>query len=276
VREFLGDRYVVHTSNPNQQALHMLVRRTLSSRAKSLPYDGAATELLRSDIPFYPWGKIAAKDVNKHKFNRTPLVLDFQLKPGKILRIINVHTKSKYSKLKTPAQWKKREPAAINDALLSRQKLSAEVLRLRQFAAGSKGMNDPVTRATVVLGDFNDGPFAELMEREFLIHNIIDEMVGTFVEPDSYFKHAMTAEQIAKATTVSFPDPLEGGKIVNELIDHMLLSPVIWRDQKPVKLKPGSCKVELAAYNAFDSSDKKRKRGDRPSDHKPVSLVLEY
>jgi len=60
------------------------------------------------------------------------------------------------------------------------------------------------------------------------------------------------------------------------LIDHVLVSPGIWRAGTPFKLKAGSCKVELQAYGQFDDSDAARRRGARPSDHRPVSAVIEY
>jgi hypothetical protein len=127
-----------------------------------------------------------------------------------------------------------------------------------------------------MMGDFNDGAYAELIEREFLIHNIIDELVGSFLTPDTYFKHAMTPKVISESSTVSFPDPLEDGTIVEELIDHVVLSPSIWQDGDPFKLKAGSCKVEKQVYSQFDDTGPDRERGTRPSDHKPVSFVLEY
>lgn len=276
VQEFLDDDYVVHSSNARNQSLHTLVHRSLAPRVTSFAHDGPETVLLRSAIPFYPWGTIGVDDQKKHKYDRRPLVLTFQPSAGKKLRIINVHTKSKFSKLKTPQQWYDREPEAITDALLARQKLSAEVYRLREFLVHDLGPGNDPPNATVVLGDFNDGAYAELIEREFLIHNIIDELVGSFLEPDTFFRHAMTPKVIGESSTVSFPDPLEGGQIVEELIDHIVVSPGIWQAAAPFKLKSGSCKVELQAFKQFDDTDAARRRGDRPSDHRPVSAVIEY
>lgn len=276
VKNFLNDDFVVHSSNPKSQCLHALVHKSIATKVTSFAHDGAETVDLRSAIKFYPWGKIAAADQKSHKFDRRPLVLTFQPTANKKLRIINVHTKSKFSKLKKPQQWIDREPDAINDALLVRQKLSAEIYRLREFAIADLGPGNSPPNASVILGDLNDGAYAELIEREFLIHNIIDELVGSFLEPDTYFKHAMTAATIGSSFTVSFPDPLEGGQIVQEMIDHVVLSPGIWQTGGPFKLKSGSCRVELAAYNQFDATGTVRKRGDRPSDHRPVSAIIEY
>jgi endonuclease/exonuclease/phosphatase family metal-dependent hydrolase len=276
VREFLNDKYVVHSSNPRNQALHVLVHRSIANKVTSFAHDGPETTLLRSTIPFYPWGGIAVDERKSHKLDRRPLVLTFQPSVGKRLRIINVHTKSKFSKLKRPEQWLNREREAIMDALLARQKLSAEVARLRAYAVQDLGPGNNPPSASVILGDFNDGAYAELMEREYLIHNIIDELVGSFLEPDTFFRHAMTPTVIKDSSTVSFPDPLEGGQIVEELIDHIVVSPGIWQNAEPFRLKAGSCKVELQAYSQFDETDTARRRGDRPSDHRPVSAIIEY
>lgn len=276
VQDYLEGKYVVHSSNAKSQSLHFLVHQSIASKVTSYAHDGPETTPLRGKIPFYPWGAIAEAERKEHQFDRRPLVLTFTPSAGKTLRIVNVHTKSKFSKLKTLAQWLSRNQEAIMDALLARQKLSAEISRLREYVVGDLMLPVDGPDAYVVLGDFNDGAHAELMEREFLIHNILNEMVGSFLEPYRHFQHAMTPEVIATASTVSFRDPLEGGAVVEELIDHVLVSPEIWSAGAPFALKAGSCKVETAAYQQFDATTSTRRRGDRPSDHKPVSVVLEY
>lgn len=285
VRDYLKDAFVVHSSNPRNQALHVLVHKSIADKVTSFAHDGPETAAFRAGIPYYPWGSITEAQKEVHKFDRRPLVLDFAPAPGKRLRIINVHTKSKFSKLKTPQQWLDRDPEAILDALTTRQKLSAEVHRLREYLVADLAASDPADPADpanlppdacIVLGDFNDGAYAELIEREFLIHNILDELTGSLLDPDAFFKHAMPPAEIRKAFTVSFPDPLEGGAMVDELIDHILLSPGLWQTRRPFKLVAGSCKVEHAAWKQFDASDAARRRGDRPSDHRPLSAVIQY
>ena len=202
--------------------------------------------------------------------------MNFQPTVDKELRIIVVHTKSKYSLLKTREQWEARDRDAVLDALNAREKLSAEISCLRTYLNAQLAPPDE-DRAVVVMGDFNDGPFAELMEREFLIHNIIDELAGSLLHPHHHFRHAMAPDALATAATTRFPDPLEGGQIVEELIDHVLVSPSIWQGRAPLALKDGSCQVELQAYeDHFDDHGPVRKRGLRPSDHKPVSAVFKY
>lgn len=276
VRDYLDDDFVVHSSNPKNQALHFLVHRSIAGKVTSYAHNSPETTPLRAKIPFYPWGTIEAHERKEHQFDRRPLVLTFTPSAGTTLRLINVHTKSKFSKLKTLKQWTDRNRVAVLDAIEVRQKLSAEIKRLREYVVGDLMLPVGGPEASIVLGDFNDGPLAGLMESEFLIHNILDEMVGSFTEPYHYFRHAMEPDVLATASTVTFSNPLQGGATVHELIDHILLSPEVWQAGTPFALRPGSCRVETAAFAAFDDSTSARRRPDRPSDHLPVSAVLEY
>ncbi len=275
VDQFLDGEYEVHSSNPNWQTVHALVHKSVADRTTAWEHNGDDAAALRAPIPFYPWGTFTVDDRKKHRFDRVPLVLTFAPSAGKRLRIVVVHTKSKFSKLKHPEQWFNRDQEAITDALLARQKLSAEVCRLREFLLGDLHNGHNVSGA-VIMGDLNDGAYAELIEREFLIHNIVDELVGSFLSPDTYFKHAMTPATIATSATVRFPDPLEGGQIVEELIDHIVVSPAIWQSGDPFRLVAGSCEVETEAHAAHDATVEVRSRGLRPSDHRPVSARFEY
>jgi hypothetical protein len=88
--------------------------------------------------------------------------------------------------------------------------------------------------------------------------------------------HAMTPEVLATAKTVRFPDPLQGGAMTEELIDHILVSPSIADGNGAFRLKADSCQVETAAYDHFNNDANDNDRGLRPSDHKPVSAVIKY
>ena len=275
VQRFLNDEYAVHHSNEKSQSICALVHRDIADQVTAFAPDGPETQPLRAYTRFYPWGGIAKTEEKSHRFDRVPLVLSFCPAVGKELKIVVVHTKSKFSMLKTREQWENREREAILDALLEREKLSAEMLCLRGYLDAQLAPDE--NRALVVMGDFNDGPFAELMEREFLIHNIVDELAGSLLLPMRHFRHAMTPEVLTTAATTRFPDPLEGGQIVEELIDHILISPGIWQGKAPFALMDGSCQVETQAYaDHCAASGAESQRGLRPSDHKPVSAVFVY
>jgi hypothetical protein len=277
VAAHLDDQYVSYRSNRADQAIHALVRKGIANDVKPwLPVDGTPQKLWRN-VPFYPWGTIAAADRKSHSLARYPLLLRATLASGQDLILGGVHTKSKFSLLKTRRQWENRgvDPAPVLDALSSRQKLSAEIARLRSVLT-SIAAAGPEQASVVVLGDFNDGPFKDLMEQEFLVKSILDEMVGSFLDPNSYFKHAMEPAVLSSASTTHFPDPLRGGEVVEELIDHVLVSPAIWSGLGAYSIKPGSCQVEAAAWQMGVVGDAEASRDNRPSDHKPVSVVLQW
>lgn len=188
-----------------------------------------------------------------------------------------VHTKSKFSKLKTKKQWNERgsDPEPVLDALSSRQKLSAEVARIREILTSVVAVG-PEQASMVVVGDFNDGPFKDLMENEFLVKSILDELVGSFLDPNTYFKHAMDPAVLSTASTTRFSDPLQDGQVVAELIDHILVSPAIWSGLGAYRIKTGSCQVEEAAWQSGVVGNPEASRDSRPSDHKPVSVLLEW
>jgi endonuclease/exonuclease/phosphatase family metal-dependent hydrolase len=229
------------------------------------------------DIYFQQWSSIALSHRYKHDFYRYPLVLKFAPADDKELQIIGVHTKSKISKLKTWNQRKERHADAVHDALFVRQKLSAEVQRIRKYV--EKELETPnQDRAMVIVGDFNDGPLAEQMEEEFLVHNIMNEVSGAITNPGLNFQHAMTAEALETATTTEFSDPFEEGNIVKILLDHILVSPGIWKKTSGFSVKKKSCIAEDTIYEQYtdDLGSPDQERGQRPSDHRPVSVVLKY
>lgn len=95
-------------------------------------------------------------------------------------------------------------PEPVLDALSSRQKLSAEVARIREVLTSVVAVG-PEQASMAVVSDFNDGPFKDLMENELLIKSTLDELVGgSFLDPNTYFKHAMDPAVLSSASTTRF------------------------------------------------------------------------
>jgi Endonuclease/Exonuclease/phosphatase family len=270
VDQFLNGDYIVHHSNDNWQSINVLVHHSIAPQVTAWQPKLPPVSKRWTSIPYYPWGLISAEERKKHELDRHPLLISFKPDAEKELLLMVLHTKSKFSLLKTREQWDNREREAILDALNARAKLSAEIFRIREFLNiqfEQLATGDPPL-SIILMGDLNDGPFADLMEQEFLIHNIVDELVGTLLEPDFHFRHAMTPQTLRTAATTQFPDPLQGGQIVEELIDHMLVSPALWQNTGPFGIRPDSCQVETQIYaNHDDDNGPERKRGLRPSDH---------
>jgi endonuclease/exonuclease/phosphatase family metal-dependent hydrolase len=275
VADYLNGDYVVLTSNSKNQTVHALIRQPLANGVRQLAPGDPEMARLTGTFSYYPWQGFRKEDRKRHRFDRVPLVFEQALPGGTAVTFIVVHTKSKISKLKTKKQWEDRNPTAVLSALDSRQKLSAEVAQLRRFVderLAKAGPDAPL----IVLGDFNDGPFRDVMEEEFLLHGIVDELVGTVLEPDKHLWHAMKPDLLRTAGTTRFQDPLNEGKIVVELIDHILVSAGIRTQQAGLALMDGSCVVERAAFDKYDDDQHNDDRGLRPSDHVPVSAVFAH
>jgi hypothetical protein len=274
VQQFLNDDYVVLSSNARSQAIHALVRRNIANRVTSQDPNSSSIRQLWDNIPFQPWGTVGRDEVRLQDYYRRPLMLTFEASPDVELELWILHTKSKISSL-SAQDWEARQRAAVLDAVLSRQKLSAEIFRLRERAEIM--LSDPDrTDNLVIMGDFNDGPLAEDLEREFLIHNIVDELVGSLLNPGIFLRHAMTPDQILASYTTEFHNPLQGGALTNELIDHIVLSPAVVSGGAGISYIENSCIVEDAAYDAHFEEGGQDDRGLRPSDHRPLSARFDY
>ena len=277
VDTFLGGEYTVFGSNRQWQRNYALVKNALAPHCAVEDWDDDQFNANWKNAPYHPWGTIKLDDRKVHNFHRFPLVLHVT-PPGQAtpLELVVVHTKSKFSKLKNPQQWEERETAAVKDALLVRAKLSVEMQMIRRFYIRrlAEVGND---HAFLVLGDFNDGPLAEEMEREFLIHNIIDELVGSIVAPHAVLTHGMTPDVIAASATTRFRNPMKNGELTQELIDHMVISNGLLSGVSGYTFDQGSCTVDTAAFEAEnDESDDAEDRQLRPSDHLPVSAVINF
>lgn len=275
VQRYLDDEYIVYHSNADWQAVSSLVHKSIADQVSAwtpaLPNLGD----MWKKIPYYPWGEIRAEKRELHTMKRKPLMLTFTPAFGKALHLMVVHTKSKISKL-TASKWAKRDPSAVADALEARIKLSSEVYRIRMFLDRLlESESNPLS--VVVMGDMNDGPFAETLEEEFMVHNVLDELCGTMLYPDFHFRHAMTPTTLRSASSTHFEDALNQGEIIHELIDHMVVSPAIWQGNGMFRLVPDSCQVEASIWEAACAPEGPDARREyRPSDHKPVSAILEW
>ena len=76
----------------------------------------------------------------------------------------------------------------------------------------------------------------------------------------------------------AFKDPSQGESIlVFELLDHIFLSPGLWTGSSGFRYDRRTGKVEHNLFDQHDDDDPaERKRGLRPSDHRPVSAVIRY
>ena len=272
VKQYLGGKYRTYSMLHGRQSNHALVRKGLGVKVQQVPETHAIYKHLSRKVEYYTWGEI--KKARLEKFTRKPVVLRLS-RGGKAVEIMVFHTKSKISDLKRKKQWTSRDRPAILDALRSRQKLSAEMAAVRRYI--SHAIYSKRVVGVIVMGDLNDGPHRDVFEENFLIHSIVDELRGGFHREVALMHHALPEDQLvgSRAFTAEFSDPTRGGKRVQTLLDHVLVSGVFLGKGGPLRLVLGKGKIE---HQAFEShlTGKGRKGDDRPSDHRPVSAVFSY
>jgi endonuclease/exonuclease/phosphatase family metal-dependent hydrolase len=201
-----------------------------------------------------------------YDFTRLPLVVDVDPVGSAPIRVIVLHTKSKFVQF-GESKWKdpNRRQEFVVAALEARRRISAEGFRLR-------GYLDEVVAADsaariVVTGDWNDGPGRDLFERSYLTHNVADIVLGSTFTPDLIFHHPLLAHVPAPALfTARFDDFVDEVQDRPLLLDHFAVSPALTPWVKDASISHEAFEVEV------DGSG--RARTQRPSDHRPIVMNL--
>jgi endonuclease/exonuclease/phosphatase family metal-dependent hydrolase len=220
-----------------------------------------------------PWQADVDGDavVDEYHFTRTPLVVDLTI-GGQVLQIIAMHTKSNFIN-NGESLWK--DPAThqsyIVAALQNRRRISTEGMRVRTYLDAR--LNEDVSSRIIVLGDLNDGPGLDYFEELYLSHNVTDIMIGSAFQPEWLFTHAQHDVPDDQRYTAVFDDYVTEEKDKHVLLDHILLSPGL--RHVPLKKVTKSGRVRHDEYDA-QVVNNGANREDRPSDHRPVSVELEY
>ena len=184
--------------------------------------------------------------------------------------MVVAHTKSQFTKSFTQKAFEAREPKAMRAAILSRQKLSADVAALRRHVTNVI-LEKANATGVILMGDINDGFTRSVFETEFLMQNLVDELRGGFRRKSALLDHVMDEAQLRgkDAFTVEFRSPEKKG-ITRELIDHILVTPAMRDTGFWLRLQPGSARIAHDASKQHTSGTG-AKADDRPSDHFPVT-----
>jgi endonuclease/exonuclease/phosphatase family metal-dependent hydrolase len=220
-----------------------------------------------------PWRADVDGDavLDEYAFTRTPLVVDLTF-GGRALRVIVMHSKSNFI---NQGQQLWDDPITrqqyVVSALKNRRRISTEGMRVRTFLDATL-TGDPQANV-IVLGDLNDGPGLDYFEELYLSHNVTDIMVGSAFQQEWIFAHAQHDVTAAERYTAVFDDFVTGEQNKHVLLDHILLSPGL--NRRGLKKVAKSGRVRHAEYDA-QVINSGQNREDRPSDHRPVSVELEY
>lgn len=277
VREYLNDEYEVYSMPHGSQSVHTLVRKGIKGLTiKQISEKHKIYKHLSRKLEYYLWGEVTTS--KKENITRKPVVLEIKHDAsGDAIELMTVHTKSKISKLKNPKDWVKRDKAVITDAMRSRQKLSAEVALIRSYL--THAILSKRVKGCIVMGDMNDGINRDIFERHFLLQNIVDELRGSFNRENALMHHALSQDYLRKrklAYTSDFNDPTEEGKKIHELLDHILFTSECFLDKGTAfNIDTKKSRVEHEAFDRYVDNNGKT-RDDRPSDHKPITMMVEY
>ena len=222
-----------------------------------------------------PWDADVDGDMlleHDYHFTRNPLVVDVTL-GAHALQIIVLHTKSSF--VNNGAElW--NNPATqqqyVVAALKARRRNGTEGMRLREYLDAKLGAAPNV--AIMVLGDLNDGPGLDYFEKKYLAHNVTDIILGSAYAPETELVHAQHDVAAADRFTAVFDDFVENVTNKKLLLDHVMLSPGLIGTSGLRKVA-NSGTIHHAEYTAQVSAGGK-KRENRPSDHRPVSVRLRY
>ena len=210
--------------------------------------------------------------LEEYEFTRKPLVANVTVS-GHALQIVVMHTKSNFIN-NGQSLWLNlaTRQEYVVQALKSRRRISAEGVRTRTYLDGALAL-DPNVRI-VVLGDLNDGPGRDYFEEKYLSHSVTDAIAGSVYDPEGNLNHAQHDVPPAQRFTAIFDDFVTGENQKRVLLDHILLSPGL-SNESGLHVVPGSGAVAHTEFSSF-VANQGLKREDRPSDHRPVSVLLEF
>jgi exonuclease III len=269
VKTYLKGAYDVFGMESGVQSIYALVRKGLNIVVEQVPKSHKFYSHLRKPVVFQPWGKV--KSTKPHKMARPPVLLRVR-KPGEkgIVHVIVAHTKSQFTPGFTVAKFRTRDMATMKAAVLSRQKLSADVAAYRRHVTHAI-LSEKEAIGVILMGDLNDGFARGVFEREFLMQSLVDELRGSFRRQSALLEHVMNQKQLAAKTayTIAFRNAEQNGKITKELIDHILITPAICDRKLWLKFRKNSAAIGHD-ISARHTTKKGKGPDDHPSDHAPM------
>lgn len=214
-----------------------------------------------------------------HSHHRHPQVLVLNWN-GMRVEFIGVHLKSKFTGASVP----KRKPTETDKqyyerpdvllfmakAVVARAKLTTEATDVRYYI--DHRFNQEALPAIFVLGDVNDGPGKEFLEREYLLHDLIGNLQGDVFFARQFLNHALFDNADELRWTVRFVDDLDPRRSPNILLDHIVFTEALSRrGLGPLIVNAHQGKVEHEIHDRIASL---MPEGEAVSDHRPVTLVV--
>lgn len=222
---------------------------------------------------------IGANTLVEHTHYRHPQVLVIQVE-GMRVEFIGVHLKSKFTGVNVPKRGADEKDKAYYDrddvkyfmakSVVARAKLTTEATDVRNYI--DQRFQQESLPAIFVMGDANDGPGKELLEREYMLHDLIGNLQGDVFFARQFLNHALFDNQDDLRWTVEFKDALDPRRSPHILLDHILFTEALSRrGLGPLLVKPYMGRVEHEIHDRIASLMPARAA---ISDHRPISLVV--
>jgi hypothetical protein len=200
-----------------------------------------------------------------HEHHRHPQVLQVAIDLGdnrvQHLEIIGCHLKSKINRISPKGDpyapdFFDQQPELVASVMTSRIKLTTEATDVRHYIDG-RFLSEP-DAAIIVVGDLNDGPDKERIERRFLNHAPFD------FDDSARWSYDLKRDRL---------DPARNPRI---LLDHVMFTQSLTGADRPgaaaLRARSGGGKVELEVYPRVAA---RRPRTAQTSDHRAVSMVFD-
>lgn len=215
----------------------------------------------------------------EHYHYRHPQVLVLNY-AGTRVEIIGAHLKSKHIGINIPKPHAGEDRETylsrpdmrwvLANAHVARAKLSSEASDVRYYI--DKRFEQEPLPIIFMVGDFNDGPGKELLEREYLLHDLIGNLQGDVFFARKFMNHALFDYPQALRWTTQFSDALDPKRSPKILLDHIIFTEALSRRGiGPLLVEPNSGLVEHEIHDRFNAP---LADGAKTSDHKPVSLTV--
>ncbi|MCG8093854.1 MAG: endonuclease/exonuclease/phosphatase family protein [Candidatus Thiodiazotropha endolucinida] len=218
--------------------------------------------------PVHYWGDLHEE---AHDHYRLPQVMRFVWQ-GNEIEVLGAHLKSKIN-FNSPfvsgtQEWKS---AFVEEALKARIKLATEAVNIRHYL--NSRFEEEENPAIFLMGDFNDGPGKERIEREFMFFDLISVLQGDVYFSQRFLNHALFDFSQHLRWSSYFKDKTDPARDPHILLDHILFTQPLVNGSLPIQVPPGAGKVEHTIHNRVNAGlSKKRKT----SDHRPLTVRLEY
>lgn len=219
-----------------------------------------------------------------HGHYRQPQVLQVEIDLGlagrQHLEVIGCHLKSKINRISPKGDayaddFFDTQPGLVADVMTSRIKLTTESTDIRYYIEG-RFLSEP-NAAVIVVGDLNDGPGKERIEKRFLYHDLVSNLQGDVFLARQFLNHALfDFDGDARWSYDLKRDRLDPARNPRILLDHVMFTQSLTGADGPntalFRARSGGGRVEHEVHHRIAAG---RPRSAQTSDHRAVSMIFD-